>query len=154
MAGVLCSLLASFAEGLLAETCKPMQGWSWRLVLIVLPGAEIEDVGIELPRLCKVHASRPRQQDYHIMIVLTTHRLEACLLLGSVACCWFIVCHWHWPAQGTTCWLPLQLGQLCQQSNWSKALHLVPMLSTWKSFYLLARGGRVLLDSDVMNTVI
>ena len=59
------------------------------MVLIVLPGAEIEsskDVGVELPRLCKVHASRPRQQDYDIMLVLTTHRLEVSLLLGSVAC--------------------------------------------------------------------
>ena len=56
--------------------------------------AEIEDVGVVLPRLCKASIiwspDRPRRQDCNIIIERTTPLPEVSLWLGtvgSVACC-------------------------------------------------------------------
>ena len=105
-----------------------LQGWSWHLVLAVLPGSgmwvfwdqEFEDVCDELPGCARrmpvsslwlsriLSFDSPRRQDCFIVIAPTTLRQEASLWLGttggSVVCCLFIVWSWHWPAQGATCW--------------------------------------------------
>ena len=52
--GPICSLCLLCSRGIIGWD---LQGWSWRLAFVVLPGAEIEDVGFALPWQCKAHAS-------------------------------------------------------------------------------------------------
>ena len=104
---VLAALHVSYAIGSLS--CSRdiigwgLEGWSWGLVLVVLPVLEcelpeIEDVGVALPRLCNL--DRPQQHDCYIMIARTTRRQEASL--GSVASACLLLVHCVRPTLAST----------------------------------------------------